>query len=159
MIKERHMNHLARLILGAAMLPLASAMPAAAGLSGDYTVKLYPGPSHQHNTSICIVFTNTDNIDGFPDSGTWAEYESPSLGGNFVVDGNKLRWYGTASGTNVLNFYNRIKNDVPGSGGFDSWLVSSPPITAINDGTTRMKAGFYRCGPRKHQIQHASPPS
>jgi hypothetical protein len=145
------MKHITRLILGAAMLPLVSTAPAAAGLSGDYTLKVFSGPSHQHSASICIVFTNTGNIDGFPDSGTWAVYEGATTGGNFVVDGNMLRWYGTVSpGTEVLNFYNRIKSDVPGRGGFDDWRVSSPPITAIDDGTTRMKAGFYNCGPRKH---------
>jgi hypothetical protein len=135
------MTLFARLILGGAVtLPLIAAVPAVAGLSGNYTVTFYDGPGHEKNSSICVTFTNTGNILGFPDSGTWVEYEDSGVGGNFVVDGNKLRWYGTA-GSEVLNFYNTIKDDVPGTGGYDAWAESAPPITPYGDGITKMKAG------------------
>jgi hypothetical protein len=142
------MKLIARVILGATTLALIAATPAVAGFSGNWTLEVYSGQTHSHNVNLCMVFTNTGNIDGFPDSGTWAQYESPTFGGNFIVDGNTLRWYGTAyAGAEAVNFYNHIENGVPGGGGFDDWYVSSPPITPLNDGVTRLKAGFHRCGP------------
>lgn len=143
------MTRLAGLSLGAVMLPLISALPSAAGLSGDYTVTFYDGPSHQKTNSLCITFTNTGDILGFPDSGTWAVSNDSGIGGNFVVDGKRLRWYGTGeNGSEVLNFYNTIRNDVPGRGGFDDWQEGAPPITPFGDGTTKMSAG---CGNRSGQ--------
>ena len=44
------MTRLAGLSLGAVMLPLISALPSAAGLSGDYTVTFYDGPATKRPT-------------------------------------------------------------------------------------------------------------
>jgi hypothetical protein len=139
---EEKMKHFACAMLGFVASTLVSAATAVAGLNGDYTLIFYSGPSHQKSASYCITFTNTGTIDSFPDSGTWEQSGDSGWGGNFVVDGNVLRWYGTYSnGTGATNFYNKIKNDIPGKGGFDEWNVSAPPITAVVDGITRLKAG------------------
>ena len=115
-------------------------MPAAAVLSGDYTLHLYEGPTHERAGSWCFTFPNTGNIEGFPDSGTWTAPDNAA--GNFVVDGNQLRWYGlwsTGGGDIALNGHNTIKNDVPGKGGYDMWFPNEPP-TPDSDGTTKMTA-------------------
>jgi hypothetical protein len=66
-----------------------------------------------------------------------------------------LRWYGTLfNGKQVTNSHNNIKNDVPGRGGFDVWNVSAPPITPVDDGTARLKAGC-----RTHQPKHSGDPT
>ncbi|HLY06333.1 MAG TPA: hypothetical protein VKR31_11355 [Rhizomicrobium sp.] len=139
--------------LGAAAL--ISAAPASAGFSGEYTIVVFSGPTHEKTASYCLTFTNTGNIQDFPDSGTWQAQGDPYWGGNFVVDGNVLRWYGTTSNaTEVMNFYNTIKDDVPGRGGFDDWFVSAPPITAIDDGTQRLRPGC-----RSHLPRHFGDPT
>ena len=124
-------------------LSLPPAIPAMAGFSGDYTIYFHEGPTHERAGSYCMTFTNTANIDGFPDSGTWTAPDNST--GNFVVDGKMLRWYGyQANGDPFISGYNTIRNDVPGKGGYELWLPDRPP-TPDGDGTTNMKA---RCQTR-----------
>ncbi|HLY06334.1 MAG TPA: hypothetical protein VKR31_11360 [Rhizomicrobium sp.] len=147
------MNLFASAALGA--LALISAAPALAGFSGEYTMVFYSGPTHEKTGTECVTFTNTGNILGFPDSGTWTSSTLSGWGGNFVVDGKTLRWYGTLQeATAATNAYNKIKNDVPGMGGFDEWNVSNSPITAVNDGTQRLRPGC-----RSHQPKHFGSPA
>jgi hypothetical protein len=132
-----------------------SALPASAGFSGDYTIIFYSGPAHHKTGKECVTFTNTGNIVGFPDSGTWTSSTLSGWGGNFVVDGKILRWYGTfQEATAATSTYNRIENDIPGRGGFDEWNVSTPPITAVNDGTTSLRPGC-----KVHQVRHSGSPT
>jgi hypothetical protein len=140
--------------LSALALPaLLAAAPAAASFSGTYTVTFYIGPSHTKMNSQCVTFTNTGNVAGFPDSGTFASSTFADWGGNFVVDGRDLRWYSTfddGSGRwkGVVNAHSRIKNDVPATrGGFDEWDDSEPPINPESDGITKLVAG---CGAPIH---------
>jgi hypothetical protein len=137
-------------LLGVLSLPviLASA-PATALFSGTYTVTFYIGPSHTQENSQCVTFTNTGGIAGFPDSGTFDSSTYADWGGNFVVDGKDLRWYGifddgSGEWKGVTDAHNRIKSGVPAiRGGFDEWDVSPPPINAESDGITKLIAG---CG-------------
>ena len=147
------MRRFTRAAVGAFAAVLA--LPASAGFSGEYTIVFYSGPTHERTGSECVTFTNTGNILGFPDSGTWNSSTVGDWAGNFIADGNVLRWYGTYShGTGATNAYNKIINDVPGSGGFDEWNVSPAPITAVNDGTQRLKRGC-----RSHQPKHFGDPT
>jgi hypothetical protein len=149
------MRRFASAAFGAVAVAMGSAMPVSAGLSGDYTLAFYSFPTHEKTATQCVTFTNTGGILGFPDSGTWDSSTVADWGGNFVVDGKMLRWYGTAEGgAEVTNFYNKIKNDVPGKGGFDDWYPSAPPITANNDGITTMRPGC-----RAHQPKHFGDPT
>ncbi|HEX3430723.1 MAG TPA: hypothetical protein VHT03_07535 [Rhizomicrobium sp.] len=142
------MKRLTGLIVGAIALSLLSAVPTAAGLSGDYAITFLSGPQRQNIMGGCVTFTNTGGILGFPDSGTWVLNIYPDWSGNFVVDRTRLRWYGTYNGGTVMtNLYNRIENDVPGNGGFDQWQASTPP-TALYDGITKMRPG---CTPFRHK--------
>ena len=116
-------------------LPLLSAVPAWANFSGEYTLVFLSGPQHYKSASYCMVFINTGSIYGFPNSDTWQERDSADWGGNFVVDGNTLRWYGTiAGGTEVMNFYNNLNGSDPGKGGFDDWFLSYDLLRADGRG-------------------------
>ena len=122
---------------------LLSAAPAGANFSGSYTAKFYLGPSHTYSNSECITFTNDGSILGFPDSGTWSSSTYVNgWGGNFVVDGNDLRWYGTYdNNSGTTSAHGKLKNGIPGKGGLDDFIPSTPPITPNGSGIYKMTAG------------------
>lgn len=118
---------------------IAFSTPATAGFkAGQYTMQLFSGPDHQALNPTCITFTKTGDIVGFKSSGTWAVGDI--TGGNYVADGNDLRWYGIRTGTSiVLNFH---ANPKTGKGGFDLWVYSSDlPLSAGDDGTLTLTPG------------------
>ena len=138
------MKNLSWLMLGAVALPLLAAAPAVGNFSGTYTAKFYLGPSNVYTNSECITFTSTGSIAGFPDSGTWdSSTYTNGWGGNFVVDGRDLRWYGTYnSNAGTTSAHNKIKNGVPaGKGGIDDFIPTVPPVTANDSGILKMVAG------------------
>jgi len=115
------------------------ATPANAGFkAGKYTQQLFSGPDHQALDPTCVTFTKTGGIAGFKSSGTWAVGDT--IGGNYVADGNDLRWYGIRTGTSiVLNFHANAKS---GQGGFDLWIHdTSLPLSAADDGTLTLTPG------------------
>jgi len=142
--------------MAALSLPFVVAAAPAFAFSGTYSVTFYNGPSHSVGSTQCIDFTSTGGVLGFTDSGTWDSSTFSGWGGNYVVDGKELRWYGTYdSGADVTNFYNKYKRKTgPGAGGFDEWTVSAPPITAVGDGITTMTSG---CTASVHRPQSANP--
>jgi hypothetical protein len=132
--------------LRAALLSLpfaaAAATAFASGFSGTYTISYLSGPSHTLTAQQCLTFTQTSNVLGFPNSGTWNSSTFSGWGGNFIVDGTDMRFYGTfGGGTGVTNHYASLKNGVLNGKGFDDWAVSAPPITASNDGKIKFKLG------------------
>jgi hypothetical protein len=131
----------AALLASAALTLVAIAAPAsAAGFRpGKYTVTFFSGPSHTDTGSQCLQFKHTGAVVGFANSGTWTSPTFAGWGGNYVTDTGFLRVYGTFnSGAGVTNLYFRL---ALGSGGFDDWVSSAPPITASNDGEVTITAG------------------
>jgi hypothetical protein len=107
---------------------------------GNYTVSYFTGPNHNETGSDCLIFTQTGNVLGFADSGTWRS-STQSLGGNFVVDQGSLRFYGTYNnGLDTINHYAPVP-DKGSSGQFDSWFSGIAPLTPIQDGTIVMSHG------------------
>jgi len=107
---------------------------------GKYTQTLFSGPDHQALDPSCVTFKKTGGIVGFTSSGTWSVGDT--IGGNWVADGNELRWYGIRTGTSiVLDFHANTKS---GTGGFDLWMHdTSLPLSAGDDGTLTLTPG---CG-------------
>jgi hypothetical protein len=102
---------------------------------GNYTVSYFAGPTHNETGSICLVFTPTGNIAGFADSGTWRSPDVPGMGGNYILDGTTLRFYGTYNnGLDTINHYATV-TDKSGQGGYDRWFSGIAPLTPIDDGT------------------------
>ena len=127
------------LAAAAALLCLTGTANAAKLFEGAFTVGYTNGPSHTLQGSVCVVFTHTGTILGFPDSGTWAA-NSAGEGGNFVVDQGILRFYGPIIGsTYMINHYAPVP-DKFSSGTFDRWIVTKP-LTAQVDGTFSMSKG------------------
>jgi hypothetical protein len=131
-------------VTGLAMA-IAFGIQSASAFSGSYTVRLYGGPDHTAQGNYCVVFTPTNNISGFPDSGTW---DVPIFGGefngNYVVDGTALHWYGSDGGPayTLFAFSNRIKaNGKIAPGTFDAWGYSDRTILAAGSGITTLKHG------------------
>jgi hypothetical protein len=102
---------------------------------GNYTVSYFAGPTHSETGSLCAVFTATGTIDGFVNSGTWRSPTVSGMGGNYVLDGTILRFYGTYNnGLDTLNHYATV-TDKGGQGGYDQWFSGIAPLTPIHDGT------------------------
>ncbi len=123
---------------------LLSAVPASAGkFHGQYMLTYFGGPTHVETAQQCLDFTNTGNVLGFADSGTWDSPTFSGWGGNFVMDHGTLRFYGTFnSGASVTNHYaTKDKGMKTMSGGFDDWAASAPPIEPVNDGTISLVKG------------------
>ncbi len=131
-----------KLVFAFALSVSATAMlatPATAGFKpGRYTETLFSGPDHHALDPTCINFTKAGGIAGFKSSGTWSA--GSTIGGNWVADGNDLRWYGIRTGSSiVLNFH---ANPRSGKGGYDLWLYSaSLPLTGGDDGTLTLTPG------------------
>jgi hypothetical protein len=108
---------------------------------GNYTVTYFAGPNHSATGSTCMVFTPTGGIDGFTDSGTWKSPTVAGMGGNYVLDGTTLRFYGTYnSGFDTINHYATV-TDKGGQGGYDLWFSGVAPLTPIHDGTIVINKG------------------
>ena len=134
--------------LGTALIALplvAVASPASASFSGTYSVTFFGGPTHVEGSTQCLTFTQTSDVLGFPDSGTWDSSTFGDWGGSYIVDGKDLRIFGTyAGGTGVTNLHIKIKSGSPrGKGGFDEWDVGDPP-TPVDDGIFTLTAGCAR---------------
>jgi hypothetical protein len=153
------MKHLmGRSYVRAAMagLPLlALATQASANFSGSYTLRFYLGSDHTRGAKQCVVFTQTGDVLGFPDSGTW---DMPSfdgyLQGFFVVDHQHLRFYASHDSGYAINFYIKIKDGSLGrKGGFDDWRASDPPLP-VDDGifTLKVTTGCESQGPRSKTV-------
>ena len=126
----------ALLVLGGSALSPASG---ATFLKGKYTVTYFGGPNHTETDQVCVAFTHTGGVAGFPDSGTWtARKLAKDLGGNFTVDQNVLRFYGAyKSGADVINHFAAMTGTT-GAGGFDQWDSTLAPIA---DGTIQIAKG------------------
>jgi hypothetical protein len=126
-------------VIVAGLLSLTNTADAAKLFEGAFTVGYTNGPSHTLEGSVCVVFTHTGTILGFPDSGTWAA-NSAGEGGNFVVDQGILRFYGPVFGsTYMINHYAPVPDKFT-SGTFDRWIITKP-LTAQVDGTFSMSKG------------------
>jgi hypothetical protein len=142
-----------------ALPALASAIlfasPALALFGGNYTLTYYDGRHHKQGGSVCLSFTQTSNVFFFRDSGTWNSPDFDGWGGNFIVDGKYLRFYGTypdsTGGYGVTNFYYRLDT---GRGGFDQWTFSPAPIQALGDGLITLVSG---CTRGRSQIRTPAP--
>ncbi|HEY9631791.1 MAG TPA: hypothetical protein V6D14_00190 [Coleofasciculaceae cyanobacterium] len=87
----------ASLLIGGLMFGSAPAM-AAPDLSGTWQVTFYSEPNHSGGATQCIVFTPTGKILSEPKSGTW---QSPSFSGwkgEWIQEGDYVRWYGFTTG-------------------------------------------------------------
>jgi hypothetical protein len=122
-----------------ALLFLTATAHAAKLFEGAFTVSYTDGPSHTLEGSVCVVFTHTGTILGFPDSGTWAA-NSAGEGGNFVVDQGILRFYGPViENVYMINHYAPVPDKFT-NGTYDQWIVTKP-LTAQRDGTFSMSKG------------------
>jgi hypothetical protein len=129
------LKKITRLLCAIPCLAVASHANAARVFHGNYTISYFVGPNHNETGSLCAVFSVTGNIDGFAASGTWRSPDVPGMGGNYVVDGTTLRFYGTYNnGLDTINHYATI-TDKGGQGGFDRWFSGVAPLTPIDDGT------------------------
>jgi hypothetical protein len=109
-------------------------------LKGPYTISYLSGPSHTLSATQCLVFTNTGGIIGFPNSGTWVATTFSGFGGNFVVDGSDIRFYGTfGGGTGIIAHHGKGGKLI--KGGFDDFTGTSGGATAANDGAITMTKG------------------
>ena len=128
---------LANIFLAGAALALAMTPAGAKVLRGQFTVHYFSGPTHAESNSVCVIFTQTGDIAGFPDSGTWKVKQFG--GGNFVVDGNTIRFYGTyGKDTKVINHQ---VDATTMTGSYDAWNRSAIPVTPVDDGTLQVQAG------------------
>jgi len=124
------------LLAGSALLWIAA--PAGAKvLHGRFTVHYFSGPAHAEAGARCVVFTQTGTVAGFPDSGTWKAAKFGS--GNFVVDGNVIRFYGTYD--KDLKVINHQVDATTMTGSYDAWNRSAIPVTPADDGTLQVQAG------------------
>jgi len=116
---------------------------------GDYTLTFYAGRKHAKSGSVCIQFVKTHATE-FRNSGTWSSPDMEDWGGNYTVDGEYVRFYGTypdnTGGYGVTNFYYHLgTGDVSG---YDEWTFSSPPIQPLGEGIITLDHG---CTPgRRH---------
>jgi hypothetical protein len=122
-----------------AIVGSAGSASAASKLTGAYTLTYLSGPSHTASATQCVVFTNNSGIVGFKNSGTWVASTFAGFGGNFVVDGKDLRFYGTYSGGAGVVAHHAAKSGSGYKGGFDDFAVSGP--TANNDGNITLTKG------------------
>jgi hypothetical protein len=120
-----------------AALALLAAPSSAKVLRGQFTVHYFSGPTHAEANSACVIFTQTGGIDGFPDSGTWKVKQFG--GGNFVVDGNVIRFYGTYD--KDAKVINHQVDATTMTGSYDAWNRSAIPVTPVGDGTLQVQAG------------------
>jgi hypothetical protein len=123
-------------------LPVAALSTAVAAktLKGAYTVSYLSGPSHTLTGTQCLVFTPTGGIVGFPNSGTWVATTFSGFGGNFVVDGSDVRFYGTfGGGTGIIAHHGKGGKVI--AGGFDDFSGTSGGATAANDGNMTLVKG------------------
>jgi hypothetical protein len=128
-----------RILAAAALIALPAFSANAKVFEGAFTVSYFNGPSHTLEGSVCVVFTHTGGVLGFPDSGTWAA-NSFGEGGNFVVDQGILRFYGPViENVYLIDHYAPVP-DKSTSGTYDQWIVTNP-LTAQRDGTFAMNKG------------------
>jgi hypothetical protein len=63
------------------------------------------------------------------------------MGGNYVVDGTTLRFYGTYNnGLDTINHYAAVP-DKTAQGGYDRWFSGKAPLSPIDDGAIIMVKG------------------
>jgi len=132
-------------VAGLAMAIAIGTDPASA-FSGSYSVAIYDGPGHGYEGTVCVTFTQTGNIYGFSDSGTWTT--NTLFGpGVYVHDGKQLRWYGVYGiptayiGWTFFNKTTKTGSVLPG--GYEGWKFDSSTgaITTYYNGTTKVTPG------------------
>ena len=76
---------------------LPDLVPGANGSRAEWSVQFYLEPNHTVGSTQCIVFTKTGTVLGEPKSGTWFSPSFAGWQGQWIQEGDHVRWYGSTS--------------------------------------------------------------
>jgi hypothetical protein len=76
---------------------LPDLVPGANGSRAEWQVQFYLEPNHAPGSTQCIVFTKTGGVLGELKSGTWFSPSFAGWQGQWIQEGDHVRWYGSTS--------------------------------------------------------------
>ena len=98
------MKTLLGLMVGAVLAVSAGAVWAApdlvtgaVGSTAQWSVQFFLEPNHAAGSIQCIVFRKTGGVLGEPNSGTWTSPSFPGWMGQWMQEGDHVRWHGSTS--------------------------------------------------------------
>jgi hypothetical protein len=134
-------------LLAAAASTFATAAAAGFNYNGLYLVTFtYPGGSFQH----CIQLTETQEYQGYTDSGTWTDTDYGATGGNWAVYNGVLHIDGeVASSSGFLTIDGKPRRGAVNTATFDYFdpsgnVLSDGSATVVLDTTCAARLGKKR---------------
>ena len=98
------MKTLLGLVVGAVLAVSAGAVwaapdlvPGPIGSTAQWSVQFFQEPNHAAGSTQCIVFRKTGTVLGEPKSGTWFSPSFAGWQGQWIQEGDHVRWYGSTS--------------------------------------------------------------
>jgi hypothetical protein len=98
------MKTLLGLMVGAVLAVSAGAVwaapdlvPGPIGSTAQWRVQFYLEPNHAAGSTQCIVFRKTGGVVGEPNSGSWFSPTFAGWQGQWIQEGDHVRWYGSTS--------------------------------------------------------------
>jgi hypothetical protein len=76
---------------------LPDLVPGANGSTAQWSVQFFQEPNHVPGATQCIVFRKTGTVLGEPKSGTWFSPSFAGWQGQWIQEGDHVRWYGSTS--------------------------------------------------------------
>jgi len=100
------MKTLLGLMVGAVLAVSAGAVwaapdlvPGPIGSTAQWSVTFFLEPNHAPGSTQCIVFRKTGGVGLEPNSGTWFSPSFAGWHGQWIQEGDHVRWYGSTSGS------------------------------------------------------------
>jgi hypothetical protein len=113
-------------LLVGAMLFGAAPVMAAPDVVGSWKVSFFAEPNHSGGSTHCMTFKKTGGILGEPNSGTWQAVTSPGWKGEWIQEGDYVRWYGIqASGISSHAHSGLLVSSTIMTGEFDTFTSAA----------------------------------
>ena len=103
--KTMKMKTLLGLMVGAVLAVSAGTVwaapdlvPGPIGSTTQWSVQFFLEPNHAAGATQCIVFRKTGAVLGEPNSGTWFSPSFAGWQGQWIQEGDHVRWYGSTAG-------------------------------------------------------------
>lgn len=130
----------------AAALFTSSAAVQRPSAEGSWRIIFHLEPNHSRGATQCVEFTTTGEVVGEPLSGTWVSTTFAGWRGQWIQEGDHVRWYGFTSGGLATSEFGHLPSNNAMSGEFTHFL---PP-----DGVTSTAGGW-----RARRVQDCPDPA
>jgi hypothetical protein len=104
---------------------LPDLVPGPNGSTAQWSVQFFLEPNHTTGSTQCIVFRKTGGVLGEPKSGTWFSPSFAGWQGQWIQEGDNVRWYGSTSTRVGTAEFGALTNGTFCSGEFAHFLTPS----------------------------------